>query len=299
MSIIQLGYVAISVSDMAAWLDTATGILGAEVRDEVGDGGARYLRLDGMHHRIVLQPGDVDDVLWAGWQVASDAELERLADELAALGLLIGRGTPQECAERQVGAMIKFRDPEGYANELYVRPIHDGRPVCPSLPISGFNAGRIGFGHIVRHCKQYRQMVDFYREVFGFKVSDYILWADMDATFLRCNPRHHSLALLNESLGHEGGQTNHLMIEVGSIDDVGRAYDEVLRRKLPVIMTLGRHGNDNTTSFYFVGPSGFGIEIGTGGVLIDDDDEWDVRTFNSTKIWGHLLPHERGEGTHP
>jgi len=38
----------------------------------------------------------------------------------------------------------------------------------------------------------------FYQEVFGFSVTDYIAWDELDPIFVYCNPRHHSLAPINE-----------------------------------------------------------------------------------------------------
>lgn len=291
MGVSQLGYIGIATNNLSAWLETATEIIGLEVRE---DDDIHFLRMDDMHHRFAVHEGEDNDVLYAGWQVETELELERLALDMMAMGLDVQKGNAELCARRHVKSLFQFSDTEGYHNEIYYGLESDSLPFQSPLPISGFNTGRLGLGHVVRHCKNYNGMVTFYRDVLGFKVSDYIVWADADATFMRCNPRHHSLALINEALGHKGGQTNHIMVEMQSIDDVGRAYDEVLRRKLPIIMTLGRHSNDLAISFYFVSPSGFGVEIGFGGLEVEDDD-WSVKTFNSTKLWGHLLPHERSE----
>ena len=64
---------------------------------------------------------------------------------------------------------------------------------------------------------------------------------------------------------------HHLMLEVSTLDDVGTALDIVNARELPLAMSLGRHTNDLMTSFYVRTPSGFEIEYGTGGLLVDDD----------------------------
>ena len=294
MGVSQLGYVGIASTNIDAWLETATEILGLEVRADVDSDGTRFLRMDEMHHRFALHSSDRDDVAYAGWQVETEPELERLARIIKDMGLPIKEADADLCAKRRVKRLFQFKDPEGYANELFTHLNADCAPFAPSLPIAGFNTGHLGMGHVVRHCRQYPEMVAFYRGVLGFKVSDCIVWADADATFMRCNPRHHSVALINEALGHEGGQTNHVMVEMKSLDDVGRAYDEVVRRKLPIIMTLGRHSNDLAISFYFVSPSGFGVEVGFGGLEVDDAT-WSVKTFNDTRLWGHLLPHEREE----
>jgi hypothetical protein len=66
----------------------------------------------------------------------------------------------------------------------------------------------------------------------------------------------------------------------------------VLERKIPLILTLGRHTNDLMTSFYIKNPSGFAIEYGYGGRLIEDDAKWDIRKYSATKLWGHQLTME-------
>ena len=292
MSISQLGYIGIATSDIPAWLDTASTIIGLQVREDRGENGEYFFRMDDMHHRFAVHEGEANDVLYAGWQVETEGRLDQLANTIAAAGLDVHEGSAELCRQRHVKRLFQFKDVEGYPNEVYYRLEADCTPFQSNLPISGFKTGTMGLGHVVRHCKQYDEMVAFYRDVMGFKISDYIVWADADATVMRCNKRHHSLALINEGLGHVGGQTNHIMVEMQSLDDVGRAYDEVLKRQLPIIMTLGRHSNDLGISFYFVTPSDFGFEIGCGGLEVDDD-HWNVKTFNSTKLWGHLLPHER------
>ena len=77
------------------------------------------------------------------------------------------------------------------------------------------------------------------------------------------------------------------MLEANSLDDVGRAYDIVKEREYPIALTLGRHTNDRMTSFYLHTPSGWLIEYGWGGLQIDDSD-WEVKFYNSPKVWGHV-----------
>jgi len=55
-------------------------------------------------------------------------------------------------------------------------------------------------------------------------------------------------------------------------------------------MTLGGHPNDRMFSFYVKTPSGFAIEYGWGGLTIDDEETWVVRTYDKLDIWGHFPP---------
>ena len=75
------------------------------------------------------------------------------------------------------------------------------------------------------------------------------------------------------------------MLQVRSIDDVGRAYDNLATYDVPEVMSLGRHSNDQMTSFYCTTPSGFNIEYGFDGLELTP--EWVPRTYTSTSIWGH------------
>jgi 3,4-dihydroxy-9,10-secoandrosta-1,3,5(10)-triene-9,17-dione 4,5-dioxygenase len=116
-------------------------------------------------------------------------------------------------------------------------------------------------------------------ELFGLPAGSPPLWM----RFLGANARHHSLALA--PFPADTGIV-HLMIETGSIDDVGRALDRASRRHAPVAASLGRHANDHMVSFYVKTPSGFDIEYGTGGRLVDDAT-WIARETTAISLWGH------------
>src|SRR5258708_38596021 len=78
----------------------------------------------------------------------------------------------------------------------------------------------------------------------------------------------------------------HLMIEVATLDDVGRCMDRCARRGAKASATLGRHANDLMVSFYVATPGGFDIEYGTDGRLVDDAT-WVSRETTSVSLWGH------------
>jgi hypothetical protein len=73
---------------------------------------------------------------------------------------------------------------------------------------------------------------------------------------------------------------------VHSLDDVGRAYDMVEERGVPIKMTLGRHTSDTLVSFYVRTPTGFELEYGAGGMIIEEDKFVALRP-DKTEMWGH------------
>jgi extradiol dioxygenase len=72
------------------------------------------------------------------------------------------------------------------------------------------------------------------------------------------------------------------MIQVDNIDDVGLAYDLILKHQIPIASTLGRHSNDEMISFYIESPSGFLLEYGFGGGVAKAQSE-----YNIADAWGH------------
>lgn len=285
MGVCQLGYLVLDTSNIEAWRDLAASIMGAEERRDSGSDQVR-LRFDERHHRITLRPASTDSIAAIGWEAPSLGELASIRRKLAERGIAVTDGTGQQLADRRVGALICFRDADGFPMEICCGPSVDDAPFRPARPISGFNCGPLGLGHVVLVTKDRESAARFYQDVLGFSVTDYIAWDEADAIFLHCNPRHHSLALLNECYGMTSGYMHHFMLETRALEDVGRAYDMVRSRKLPLVFSLGQHSNDRMTSFYMKTPSGFAMEYGWGGVLVDDA-VWQVQHYSTPKIWGH------------
>ena len=290
MSICGLGYVAVNVSDMDAWLDLMTSVFGVELLAREG-GSAVDVRLDEWHHRMTLYKAEEDGIAAIGWELANEKDLDAMAAALRNYGVEVRPASQQLLDQRKVTGLYQFMDPaSNMPSEIFYGAQHEMLPFRPALGISGYNTGDLGLGHVVYFVGDYAESHRFYTEVMGFRTSDHIIWdeGEKDATFYHCNPRHHSLAIMPPFGDIPPGTFNHLMLEANSLSDVGRAYDVVLDKKLPVMMGLGKHTNDLTESFYLITPSGFGLELGCNGQLIGDG--WRVKTYDSPMLWGHREP---------
>ena len=288
MSVTQLGYLGLNVRDMDAWIRFARDFLGLQLVAERGEDGTQYLRADSRHHRFLLVPGNENSVACTGWEVANAQALDETVARLKAHGVKVTPGTPAEIRQRKVWNLVKFDDPTGLRGEVYYGAYVDHRPFQPGRAVSGFVMGDCGMGHLVVGVAKAEPLVTFYRDVLGFRLTDYIVWAEQNATvtFMHCNPRHHSIAFA-EGPGIPAGVLNHFMLETQTLDDVGRAHDLADQMKLEVIQELGCHSNDHATSFYVVNPSGFGVEYGWGGLQIRDEANWTIQHHRSVSIWGH------------
>lgn len=273
-----LGYVGVLASDLGGWRDFATGVLGMQVQSSAA---GLALRMDDKPHRLLVHPSERNGAAYFGWEIEDAVELDAAAGHLEAHGVEVHRAEPAEKEMRRVGDMLWFADPLGNRFELFHGFDDAQQPFEPARPLSGFRTDALGLGHAVLTVPRIDEVLPFYRDVLGFRLSDYAN-APFRAVFLHVNARHHSLALI------ETGQTglHHLMVEALSVDDVGKAYDAALERQ-SVGVTLGRHTNDHMLSFYAWSPSRFLIECGWGGRSVHDAT-WTVQEMtNGPSIWGH------------
>ncbi len=287
----NLAYVVINASDLVQWEEFAVNILGLQVGDSNEE--SLSLRMDELAQRILIERGTDDDLAAAGWQFDTLGELSIFVADLRDKGIKVVEGDAALARSRKVEALFHCPDPNGYRHEFTVGPTHApiSRPFSsPLLVGGGFETGALGVGHLLTVARDYAASVKFYTEVLGLKLSDYIRDAEtfpgitVDATFLHtATGRHHSLAT---AFMPAPKKLNHLMIELKSLDDVGLAYDRVQKAGIPVIATPGHHPNDHMVSFYMVTPSGFGLEYGWGGVVVDDDN-WTIKNYSQLSDWGH------------
>ena len=96
------------------------------------------------------------------------------------------------CDRRFVERMIFCDDPDGNRVELFATPRLATDPFSPARSIEGFLTGPYGMGHAVLHVMDVAPLLPFYRDILGFRVSDYGL-SPYPMYFFHVNGRHHSL----------------------------------------------------------------------------------------------------------
>ena len=284
----SLAYLGFTSPEAERWRTFGPEVLGLQVADDGPDGAVR-LRNDSAAWRIAIAPGDADDLAHIGWAVDGPDGLTAATERLAAAGVEVVAGDADLAAARSVEAISWFVDPFGFRHELVWGQAEATEPFTPGRPMDGgFVTGAGGLGHIVLVVPDLDAATDFYLGTLGFELSDDI---DMGlyVRFAHCNPRHHTLAFATVP-GMVG--VHHLMLEVEHEADVDRALAIVEARDLTLAMGLGKHTNDEMYSFYVRTPSGFEIEYGAGGRLIDTSTPWTPEHFDAMSQWGHEPPAE-------
>ena len=285
-----LGYLRVQTRDVARWRELTVDALGfAETTGPHPDG--LYLRMDERAARLIVLPGESDRVLAVGWEVRDQFALASVGRAVEASGTAVKVLGEDECRERRVDSAITFDDPSGTPVEVFFGPVLDHDPVRTTW-MQSFVTGEQGMGHVVLPTTNFDEVEVFYTEVLGFlprgavKVSRQVPGEKpRRVRFMGVNRRHHSLAICPAPHGEPPGLV-HLMVEVDSLDAVGRALDEVNRREFSLSSTLGRHTNDKMVSFYVRAPGGWDIEYGTDGLLVDEAF-YTAEEITRDSYWGH------------
>lgn len=303
MAVSSLGYIVVETRDLAAWREFATGVLGLMPTESAPEGAALF-RIDDRPFRFWVQQGPRDAFIAAGWEFASREAFAEAIERLRGTGREVEIANAMEARKRQVHALARSSDPAGNAMELFYGRFYDYVPFVSPAAVSGFVTGPngdMGLGHVVLTAPDFDATHAFYRNVLGFSDTDlgrfYLAGGGPDDpgvgfAFLHArNRRHHSLAIGQLPPSPNGAV--HVMLEVAELNDVGRAYDRVLKSKgkVPLSATLGCHVNDKMVSFYMRTPSGFDIEYGWNGLQIDPDT-WVPTTSLPVSAWGHKWAYE-------
>lgn len=280
----SLSHLRLRSPDPASWSTFGVDVLGMDAVELPQGFG---FRIDEHPHRLVVVAGErgIDGV---GFDVGSATALEALSERAARAGFEVSWVNATEAEAIGVSGAARLTDPFGTPVEL----VHGPR-LLPDAPVrrhvSGFVTGELGAGHVVLGGTGVDEALSFYREILGFEVRNTQRRAGSHAGypqdriwFLGCNGRHHTVALFERPGPSE---LVHFMVEVATIDDVGRAHDRALAAGLPQRLTLGRHSNDGMISFYTSTPDDFTVEVGCDGIVVAMGEPEYEATAGS--LWGH------------
>lgn len=124
--------------------------------------------------------------------------------------------------------------------------------------------------HIVLHSPDHKAATQFFVDVLGFRVSD---WLGDFMSFLRCNEWHHRIAFLPGP-----PCLNHVAYDMTSLDEMMRGIARLRDHDIELRWGPGRHTAGNNTFSYFVTPNGFAVEY-TAELERVDDATWQPTVY--------------------
>ncbi len=243
--------------------------LGETERD---NDGRVYLRCNTNHHSVVLIPSSETGLDHYALSVGSLAALEDAARTLSRAGIPYETEGSTELGQ---GTSLRLRDPDGYVVELIgemaqVTPTYGPRAVQPRK-----------LGHITLLVDDCKRSAEFYREVLGFRVSD---WVDDIFLWMRCNPDHHGLAFAKTN----SVKMHHFAFEVGGFSHLARQAEHLMQNGSVLLYGPGRHGPGQNQFAYFRDPEANLIEFMCDLQQIWDEATYVPRVWNSQERWVNM-----------
>lgn len=245
-------------------------------------------RLDDKCHRLLVTPGKQDDLSAIGLDCGDAASLAATVQRLRRHGIAVEEASADLRHARRVAQLMLAQDPAGTSIELHFGLAQAAQPFSSKVFSGGFCTGEGGMGHAALMARDLPAMERFYVQALGFGVTERLNTRsgplEVAGTFLHCNRRHHSIALLQLPLAQ---RMHHFMLQTQRLADVGLAYERVQQQKMGMSLAIGQHPDpDGTFSFYAPTPSGFDFEIGHGSREIDPNS-WREMPSSITSTWGH------------
>jgi catechol 2,3-dioxygenase-like lactoylglutathione lyase family enzyme len=210
--------------------------------------GMTYFAADGGEEGYVVRLRAADEKRIDVIALAADsrADVDALHDKVAASGARI-IFAPKDLDTLGGGYGFRFFSPDGLPFEI-------SSDVAARTPraLSRWEGVPQKISHIVLHSPDHKAMVQWFCDVLGFKVSD---WLGDFMCFLRCNSAHHRLAILPGP-----PCLNHVAYDMLSVDDMMTGINRLKQKGTDIRWGPGRHTAGNNTFSYFTTPAGFAVE---------------------------------------
>jgi catechol 2,3-dioxygenase-like lactoylglutathione lyase family enzyme len=223
IKVARLGHATLSTPDIDQQVDYYSRILGLSVIERSRD--RAFLASRQGLEAIELVRGQPGHLTRLSFQIAPGTDLDDVVRQLRAMGIKCERRTG---ISPGVAEAVTLEDPKGTPIDLYA----DYRFAKDDRSPGAFNIVKLG--HVAYRVKDVQEVVRFYCDLLGFRVSD---WRGDFFVFLRCNTDHHTLNFIID----EEPQLHHIAFEVLDWQEIHRAVDYLAHNKIHLVWGPGRH----------------------------------------------------------
>lgn len=241
---------------VAAHADYHREALGLQSAGE--DRPARYLRAaSSEHHILSLHPAGRTGLHHLAFRLDGRAAVDAAASELEGRGIPL-LAPPDGLDEPGGGYGLRFLDPENRCIELSA-----GVAEHPNGGPAG-DAGPRRLCHVGLNTPRLEQIVEFYVDALGFRVSDRI---EDQMAFLRCGRRHHAIVFRRA----DHPSVHHVAYAMANVDDLMKGVSHLRARGQEPGWGPGRHGPGHNIFCYYEDPAGYVVELSSDLEYIEDE----------------------------
>ena len=181
----KIAHATYETPDLDQQIEYYTDVLGLTLVAKEKD--AAYLASTIDHHSVVLRKGDAAAMRAARLPDRARRRSRRVRE--ADRGARHQDRSARTIPEPSIADMVTFEDPKGTVMEVFKR----GEFAQQKFPTKGIVPHKLG--HVAFFVKDVKKVTDFYCDVLGFRVSD---WMGDFFSFLRCGTDHHTINLMRD-----------------------------------------------------------------------------------------------------
>lgn len=268
----KLSHVALNVADVDAQTAFYRDMVGlhAQMTDTAG---RVYLRCNADHHALMLIPSEARGMDHFALELGGQAELDAAVEALDKAGISIA-----ESADGEAGHVRSYRlvDPDGFVVELVAGMEQIDAPFSPSVVTPR------RYGHLTLRVTDLQQTVDFYTDLLGFRISD---WLGDQFCWLRCTPEHHGLAL---STHERAPMMHHIAFHVRDMAELVQQTEHLMRHDRVLLYGPGRHGPGQNLFIYFHDAEENIVEFAADMQRIWDEENYQPKVWNPNERWSNM-----------
>jgi len=220
----RIGHAVFETKDIDRLAEHYTEVVGlvvvAKERDRV------YLASNLGHLAVELRRGSSTGCRKVSFEIAPETDLADAEKDLAKHGIRTERSNDTAPG---IANVLTFADPKGTEVELFTS----------WNALSGEQSGKsiavVKLGHIAYFTPDLPKAIEFYSDVLGFRISD---WIGDYFVFMRCNPDHHTVNFFKGERAH----MHHIAFELANFEHLKTACDTLARNKIDLSWGPARHG---------------------------------------------------------
>jgi len=240
----RLGHVTFETPDIEKAIEHHTQVIGLSLVARERDRAYLATRLGQLAVEFVRS--NEPKCAKLSFEVPASSDFAAIRRELAGHGV---SAEEKSDATPGLSQVLSFTDPKGTTIELF----RDWSTVGNGQQVVG--AGAFKLGHVAFIVPEPKAMAEFYGQVLGFRVSD---WIGDFFVFMRCNADHHTVNFIRG----ERVAMHHIAYELKDVAHLQTTCDLLGQRKIPIawgpvrlgpghnVATFHRDADDWMTEFY-------------------------------------------------
>jgi len=216
IKVLRIGHATFETPDLAKAIDYYTQVAGLALAGR--ETGRAFLATKIGQLAIELQEGAQPRCSKLSFEVAPNADFADLQKNLS------GHGVKSELRSDSVPGqpmVLTFQDPKGTTIELFNQWSYLGNQE------QVIGVGPLKLGHVAFMVPDPKATADFYAQVLGFRMSD---WIGDFFVFMRCNADHHTVNFI----AGKSNNMHHIAFELRDFSHLQNACDLLGQKNIPI-----------------------------------------------------------------